>query len=91
MHLSCIPFETTDWSSVEPSGRPRETGLARWRTRDLESIRVRTVEYTPGYRADRQCTKVHRLLRLDGEPPAELADGRRFILAPGMSRHVAVD
>jgi len=49
------------------------------------------VEYSPGYRADHWCSKGHILLCLEGELHTELADGRVFVLGPGMSYQVADD
>jgi hypothetical protein len=49
MEISSIPFGTTDWSQVPPVEHKGETGMAYWRTREFGSIRVRMVEYTPGY------------------------------------------
>ena len=87
--MSDIAFHTTDWASVEPTAYAGETGMAYWRTRDVGGIRVRMVEYTPGYRADHWCSKGHILLCLEGELRTELADGREFVLTPGTSYHVA--
>ncbi len=89
MQMSEIPFTTTDWKEIEPTEHPGITGLARWRTRTFGSIRVRMVEYSPGYRADHWCEKGHVLLCLEGELETELRDGRRFVLHPGMSYQVA--
>jgi len=89
MQISEIPFGTTDWSAIEPTEHPGETGLALWRTRDFGAIRVRMVEYSPGYRADHWCDKGHILLCLTGELDTELRDGRRFRLRPGVSYQVA--
>lgn len=89
MRMSGIPFGTTDWSSVERTEHAGETGLAYWRTRQFGDIRVRMVEYGPGYRADHWCEKGHILLCLEGELHTELADGRTFTLGPGMSYQVA--
>ena len=91
MQLSDIPFGTTDWSRIEPTAHPGETGVAHWRTQQFGSMRVRMVEYSPGYRADHWCRKGHILLCLDGELHTELADGRIFTLTPGMSYQVADD
>ena len=66
-----------------------KTGTALWRTCHFGDIRVRLVDYTPGYRADHWCTKGHILLCLSGELETELADGRRFTLTPGLSYQVA--
>jgi hypothetical protein len=87
--LTEIPFHTTDWSQVEPTKHPGETGMAFWRTRQYGDIRVRMVEYTPGYLADHWCAKGHILLCIEGELTTELEDGRTFRLTPGMSYQVA--
>jgi hypothetical protein len=89
MQISDIPFGTTDWSKIEPTEHPGDSGFAYWRTRQLGDIRVRMVEYTPGYLADHWCSKGHILLCLEGELHTELKDGRRFTLTPGMSYQVA--
>lgn len=89
MQLSDIPFGTTDWSTVERTTHKGESGLAYWRTRMFGGIRVRLVEYTPGYLADHWCVKGHILLCLEGELHTELEDGREFVLRAGMSYQVA--
>jgi len=91
MKMTNIPFETTDWSSIEPTEHRGETGVALWRTRNFEGIRVRMVEYSPGYLADHWCKKGHILLCLEGELHTELKDGRKFVLKPGFSYQVADD
>jgi quercetin dioxygenase-like cupin family protein len=89
MQMKDIPFGTTDWSTVERTERKGATGVAFWRTRDFGGIRVRMVEYTPGYLADHWCVKGHILLCLEGELHTELEDGRKFVLKPGMTYQVA--
>lgn len=89
MQLSDIPFCTTDWSAIEPTEHKGITGSAFWRTQCFDAVRVRMVEYTPGYFADHWCVKGHVLLCLSGELRTELADGRQFVLRPGMSYQVA--
>jgi len=91
MKMAQIPFGTTDWMSITPTEYKGEVGLAFWRTQHFGSIRVRMVEYTPGYRADHWCSKGHVLLCLEGELETELEDGRQFTLKPGMSYQVADD
>jgi quercetin dioxygenase-like cupin family protein len=53
------------------------------------NIRVRTVDYSPGYLADHWCSRGHVLYVLSGELVTELADGRSFTLQPGQSYQVA--
>ena len=89
MHMTDIPFGVTDWSEVERTEHAGTTGTAYWRTRNFGEIRVRLVEYTPGYLADHWCSKGHVLFCVEGELHTELEDGRIFILKPGMSYQVA--
>ena len=89
MDMKNIPFGVSDWSQVPPTEHDGETGEAYWRTQQFDNIRVRMVEYSPGYLANHWCTKGHILLCLEGELHTELADGREFILKPGMSYQVA--
>lgn len=89
MKLQDIPFGTTDWATVERTEHKGERGTAFWRTREFGGIRVRMVEYSPGYLADHWCSKGHILLVLEGRLVTELADGRRVVLEPGSSYQVA--
>lgn len=89
MQMSGIPFGITDWSQVERTEHKGERGFAYWRTQQFGAIRVRMVEYTPGYVADHWCVKGHILLCTEGELLTELEDGRKFMLKPGMSYQVA--
>jgi hypothetical protein len=89
MKMTGIAFGTTDWAALERSEHKGETGVAHWRTRQFGDIRVRLVEYSPGYRADHWCVKGHILLCIEGELRTELADGRSFVLRPGTSYQVA--
>jgi hypothetical protein len=89
MKMSAIPFGTTDWSKIPATEHKGESGIATWRTQQFGDIRVRMVEYSPGYRADHWCEKGHILLCLDGQLDTELADGRVFTLTPGSSYQVA--
>ena len=83
MKIDDLPFGTVDWSQVESPRTPASRGEARWRTRQFGEVRVRMLEYSPGYVADHWCSKGHFLLCLEGELETELADGRRFTLTPG--------
>ena len=89
MQMHAIPFATTDWSAIPREEKTADAGRVFWRTQQFGDIRVRMVEYTPGYVSDHWCVKGHVLLCLQGELHTELADGRRFTLTPGMSYQVA--
>ena len=89
MRIEQVPFGTVDWSSVAPTEHAGETGVATWRTVEIGNIRVRRVDYSPGYLADHWCERGHVLLVLEGELHTELRDGRTVTLGPGQSYHVA--
>jgi quercetin dioxygenase-like cupin family protein len=89
MKLPDLAFTTIDWSAVPPTEHPGETGMALWRTFSTGDLRVRMVEYSPGYFADHWCDRGHVLFVLDGELESELRDGRTFKLTAGMSYQVS--
>jgi len=89
MRIEDVAFCTTDWGTVPTTEHAGETGMAIWRTLETGNIRVRMVDYTPGYRADHWCSRGHVLLVLAGELVTELADGRRIVLPAGSSYQVA--
>jgi hypothetical protein len=84
-----LSFTATDWSSVPVSEHAGTTGKAIWRTLSIGDIRVRVVEYSPGYLADHWCDRGHILYVVDGELDTELKDGRSFKLTAGMSYQVS--
>ena len=89
MKIPALPFTITDWSQVPVTTHPGETGQALWRTLNIGDIRVRMVEYTPGYLADHWCDRGHILFVIEGELDTELKDGRTFRLTAGCSYQVS--
>jgi quercetin dioxygenase-like cupin family protein len=89
MKMHNIPFGITEWSQIERVEKSAQAGQAFWRTQQFGDVRVRMVEYTPGYVSDHWCVKGHILLCLEGEMHTELEDGRTFTLTAGMSYQVA--
>jgi quercetin dioxygenase-like cupin family protein len=89
MNITQIPFGITDWANVNSERKGGEAGWADWKIRQFGDIRVRMLEYSPGYKANHWCTKGHILFCLEGELVTELKDGRIFVLRPGMSYQVA--
>jgi hypothetical protein len=88
VRLDGVRFGTTDWESIAPVEHPGETGRAFWRTQQFGDLRVRMIDYSPGYIADHWCTRGHILLCLSGQLCTELADGRVVTLLPGTSYQV---
>lgn len=91
MKIQGVPFNTTDWSKIEPVEYKGETGASWWKTFEAGNIRVRMVEYSPGFRSDHWCGRGHVLLVLEGELVIKLKDGREFNLTSGTSFQVADD
>lgn len=84
MKLVIGEFATIDWNSVPATEHPGETGMAIWRTVQRGDVRIRMVEYSPGYLADHWCSKGHVILAVSGEFVTELRDGRKTTLREGM-------
>ena len=89
MKIPDFPFTVTDWARVPATEHPSTTGTARWRTLEIGDVRVRVVEYSPGYLADHWCQRGHILYVLEGELTTELEGGETVTLRPGMSYEVA--
>lgn len=85
MNSKNIPFQTIDWSSVPKTEHKGATGIAYWQTMQFDGLRVRIVEYSPGYLADHWCEKGHIVYCLEGDVINELKDGTSSILNKGMS------
>ena len=89
MKLPDMGFVTTNWSEVPRIEYPGETGTAFWQSFLAGDLRVRMVEYSPGYLADHWCDRGHVLLVLSGVLECELKDGRRYTLEAGQSYQVS--
>ena len=84
MNIPSFPFQILDWASIAKEEHKGETGVAFWQTQMVNNIRVRRVQYSPGYKADHWCSKGHIILCLEGGMNTELADGRIMKLDVGM-------
>ena len=67
MRLEGIPFAEIEWEKIPLEERSGERGTARSRTWVTRDIRVRMVEYSPGYLADHWCSKGHIVFCVRGE------------------------
>ena len=75
MKLPQSLFETVPWRDEPVEEHPGETGTSFWRTRTLGDVRLRMVEYSPGYLADHWCDRGHVLFVVDGELTTSYATG----------------
>src|SRR5678815_4408529 len=83
--MSNIPFQVINWSTLQPIKKKGETGSVISRGLQFDDLRVRVVEYSPGYLADHWCQKGHIVYCLEGEFISEMENGEQFTLRQGMS------
>ena len=83
MKLPALPFTRVDWNALPGTEHPGDPGTALWRTLNNGEVRMRVVEYSPGYVADHWCDRGHVIYVLEGEMETELQDGRRFTFPAG--------
>jgi len=91
MKIQDVPFSFTDWSMIESQEFAGERATSYWRTFSSGELRVRMVEYAPGFRSDHWCPRGHVLLVLEGDLTIELKDGRVIKLPPRTSFQVGDD
>lgn len=83
--MSNILFNTIDWDAVEIVEYAGTQGKAYWRTKQYPGLRVRLVEYMPGYVADHWCQKGHIVHCLEGAFLNELETGEQTLMTAGMT------
>jgi hypothetical protein len=89
-HLK-IPFTVINWDKVDEHENQGEKGVVVAKIQEWKGLRVRIVNYSPGYLADHWCTKGHIVHCLEGSFVSELTSGERFFLSKGMSYVVSDD
>lgn len=89
MNISGVPFSITDWGGIEPVEFRRGSGATFERTVERGNIRLRIIEYHPGFESGHWCERGHVAFVLTGSLTVELKDGRTFTLMSGMSFQVA--
>jgi quercetin dioxygenase-like cupin family protein len=91
MKITGVPFSVTDWDKVPAVEYRGETGTSTWRAVETGNLRLRIVDYSPGFKSDHWCARGHVLYVLSGELGLKLRDGRDFLLAAGASFQVEDD
>jgi hypothetical protein len=89
--MSHFNFQTIDLNLIPATEHSGTTGIAVWRTLQLEGLRIRRVDYSKGYLADHWCKKGHLVYCLEGEFVSELDNGQQFKLSQGMTYIVSDD
>lgn len=82
--MSTIPFQTIDWSAIDKVEYKGEIGTAIWQTIQYPGLRIRLIEYSPGYKADHWCQKGHVVYCMEGDMDSELETGEHQLLTAGM-------
>jgi quercetin dioxygenase-like cupin family protein len=85
MAQDSIPFQVIDWTGIDRTEQPGQTGSAFWKTLQLLGLRIRIVTYSPGYLADHWCHKGHIVHCLEGELVTEHENGEKYTLKQGMT------
>jgi len=85
MNLASIPYQSIDWAAIPRSEHSGETGTSHWQTLQLPGLRIRIVEYSPGYLADHWCQKGHIVHCLEGEFVNEQQNGTMTTMSKGMT------
>jgi uncharacterized cupin superfamily protein len=83
--MSNISFQKIDWTSIDKTEHKGDTGVSKWQTIQFPGLRIRLVEYSPGYLADHWCQKGHIVHCLEGEFVSELSTGEKLKLSAGDS------
>lgn len=83
MELPQLAFTPVQWDALPATEHAGESGAALWRTLTNGPVRMRVVEYSPGYVADHWCDRGHVIYVVAGTLETELRDGRRFTFPAG--------
>ena len=89
--MNGIPFQTINWDQIEKTEHPGLSGTSYWQTIQFQGLRIRIVEYSPGYIANHWCEKGHIVYCIEGEFTSELSTGEKAKLIKGMSYVVSDD
>lgn len=84
-------FQIINWAEIDTTEHKGETGISLWKTTQLDGLRIRLVEYLPGYLADHWCQKGHIVHCLEGEFESQLENGQKHILSKNMTYIVSDD
>ncbi len=83
MNSEVIPYHAIDWGLVPRTEHKGDPGISYWRTVQLPGLRIRLVEYSPGYVADHWCQKGHIVHCLEGEFVNEQDNGEMTVMTKG--------
>ncbi|MCW3073978.1 MAG: hypothetical protein JWP69_1047 [Flaviaesturariibacter sp.] len=91
MTIPTFPFQVIDWTAIPAERHEGEEAYALRQVMNVGDIRIRRMEYAPGYKADHWCKKGHIIHCLQGSMITELEDGRLMELSEGATYIVGDD
>jgi len=91
MRIVDVPFATIRWENRPAVRQAGEKGFAEAKTIQIGEIRLRKIEFAPGYCADEWCSKGHVGFVLSGSLLIRLERGDIFEIAAGDGFHVGDD
>ena len=91
MSRHLYPYRAIDWDRIPREEHKGTSGTSFWRTVQLPGLRIRIVEYAPGYLADHWCQKGHIVHCLEGGFVNEQENGETTVLTKGMTYVVSDD
>ncbi|MEO6132180.1 MAG: DHCW motif cupin fold protein [Saprospiraceae bacterium] len=80
-----IPFTLIDWSELDLKIKEGVTGSSAQKVIDFAGLKIRIVEYSPGFMADHWCMKGHIVHCLQGNFESEMENGEKYYLTAGMT------
>jgi len=83
--MNKIPFQLIHWEDIAETEHAGDSSTSFWQTKQFDGLRIRKVDYAPGYLADHWCQKGHIVHCLSGSFITELQSGDNYILTEGMS------
>lgn len=86
-----MKFQIINWNEILTTEHKGDSGVAFWKTKQYDGLRVRMVEYSKGYIADHWCQKGHIVHCLEGEVISEMETGEKYTLKKGMTYIVSDD
>jgi hypothetical protein len=89
-NLADVSEQVANWPRTVAIAAPGASGLAAVRSLQAGNVRLRVVEYAPGYLADHWCSEGHILYVVAGALAIEHEDGApAHLLAAGVGWYVS--
>jgi quercetin dioxygenase-like cupin family protein len=85
MNLGVFLIHSIDWPSIPKEAFAGDEGYATSQAYLVVDMRIRMIEYSPGYKTSHWCKKGHIILCMEGELEIELDDGKSYLVRKNMT------